>query len=191
MNRRFFNVVFATILSIGLVGQANAVLIVGDSLQDSSGVDWTYLGSFNLAGGQVWNDADGSCDVSGAGPLKCWGDYAKPLNAIEAAALFFALGANEVFATSTVLTLVDHLAYYDEFGPTGTVATKKGESIKADVDGDGFYSKEGDTSALIIDRAKSSIANHVFKRAINVSAPSTIAIFALVLLGLGASRLKR
>jgi hypothetical protein len=189
MSGRFFKVICAAVLSIGLVGQANAIFIVGDTLQDSAGVDWTYLGFYNLADGPNWDDADGSCDVNGADQSTCWGDYARPLNGIEAAELLFILGANEVFAISTVLTSVDHLAFYDEFA--GSVATKKVESFKADADNDNLYNTAGDASAFIKDRAASDIANHVFKRAIDVPAPASLAIFAFGLLLLGARKLKR
>ena len=125
MSSKFLKVIFAAIMSIGLIGQANAVLITGDTLQDANGVDWIYIGSYNLADGPDWDDADGSCYINGADQNTCWGDNANPVNGIEAAAMLFALGANEVFATSTVTTSVDHLAYYDEYA--GSVATKKGE----------------------------------------------------------------
>jgi hypothetical protein len=190
MSGRFLKVIFAAILSIGLIGQANAAVIsVGDIRLDADGVEWAYLGFYNLADGPNWNDADGSCDVNGADQSTCWGDYARPLNGIEAAGLRFLLGANEIFAISTVLTSVDHLAFYDEFA--GSVATKKVESFKADADNDNLYNTAGDASAFIKDRAASDIANHVFKRAIDVPAPASLAIFAFGLLLLGARKFKR
>ena len=189
MSSKFLKVIFAVVMSIGLIGQANAILIVGDSLQDANGVDWTYLGSFNLADGPDWDDADGSCYLLGADLSTCWGDYANPLNGIEAAGLLFAIGANEIFATSTVLSSVDHLARYDEYA--GGVAVTKSESFKADFDSDGLYNTDGDASAFIKDRAANDVKNYVFKRSIDVPEPSTFVIFAFALLGLGVRRLKR
>jgi hypothetical protein len=189
MSSKFLKVIFAVVMSIGLIGQANAILISGDSLQDANGVDWTYLGSFNLADGPDWDDADGSCYLPGADQTTCYGDFANPLNGIEAAALFFTLGPNEVFATSTVLTSVDHQAFYDEYA--GALETVKSESFKADVDSDGLYNTVGDASAFIKDRAGNEIKNYVFKRTLDVPAPSTLSIFAFALLGLGVRRLKR
>lgn len=189
MSSKFLKVIFAVAMSIGMFGQANATLVVGDTLQDSDGINWSYVGLYNLADGPDWDDADGSCYLIGADMSTCWGDYANPLNGLEAAAMLFALGANEVFATSTVLTSVDHLAYYDEFG--GSVAIAKGESIVADVNGDGLYQSSGDSSAYINDRAGSDVINYVFKRIIDVPEPASFTIFALALLGLGVRRLKR
>lgn len=184
MSGKFLKIIFVALFSIGLVGQANAALI----FQDSAGVDWTFVGSYNLADGPNWDDADGSCDIAGADQSTCWGDNAKPLNGIEAAELLFALAANEIFAISTINTWVDHLAYYDEY--QGNVAVAKGESIVADSDSNGSYDTFGDASAYIHDRAGSDIINYVFKRTIDVPEPSALAVFALALCVFGARRLK-
>jgi hypothetical protein len=191
MSGRFFKVISAAVLSIGLVGQANAVLIVGDTLQDSAGVDWTYVGLFDLIDGPVWNDANNDGNA---------GDNARPLNGIQAAAILFGpLGVNEKYAISTTVSLVEHEAFYDGFG--GIAGARREESFIADANGDGFYNS-GDFSAFIYDntaRTKDVLIqqglyeariNYVFK-SVEVPEPSTLAIFALALCALGARKFKR
>lgn len=177
MSTKFFKIIVAVALTIGLAGQVNANLIVGDVRADDDGVNWSFVDSFILGHGPDWEDADGSCRVNGADQQTCWGDYAMPLNGIEAAKFLFGLGANEIFATSTINTSVDHLAFYDEF--EGSYAVKKGEAFKADVNNDGLYSTFGDASAYINDRAGDELVNYVFKRIQDVPEPSIWAFFVL------------
>ncbi|MGJ8679998.1 hypothetical protein [Paraglaciecola sp.] len=186
MNTKFLRVLFAAVLSMCFVGQSNATVIY----TDSAGVEWDYVGSFNLADGPSFDDADGSCDLPGANQQTCWGDYAKPLNGIQAAELLFSTGHGEIFATSTVNNSVNHLAFYDEFGFNGQVAVEKSESIVADLNGDGKYDNDGDSSAYIKDRAASDVVNYVFKRVVDVPSPSTLAIFVLAICGLTVRRIK-
>ncbi|WP_299072355.1 PEP-CTERM sorting domain-containing protein [uncultured Paraglaciecola sp.] len=187
MNSKFLKCIFAVVFSISLVSQANATLIV----KDDAGIDWAYLGSYNLADGPKWFDADGSCKLPGANRRTCGGDFANPVNGIEAAGLIFALETNEIFAMSTSLALVNHMAFYDEY--KGNIAVEMGEAISADADGDGFYNSFGDASAYINDRAGSDVVNYVFKRAVavDVPEPSALAIFALALCVVTTRRLKR
>jgi hypothetical protein len=188
MSDRFFKVICAIVLSIGLVGQANANLIsVGDIRTDANGIEWSYVDSYILRDGPKTDDNDRSCDVKGADTDTCHGDTAKTLNGIEAAELLFVLGANEIFAISTKSEFVDHLAYYDVFAGG---KSSLGESITADIDGDGIYGTKGDRSAYIHDQGGADRENLVFKRVL-VSEPYTLAFFALALCAMGVRRLKQ
>ena len=195
MTVKFFKIIFAAILSIGLIGQTNASLVVGDTLNDinfdTNGIRWEYVGSFNLSDGPRWNDADGSC-VSfflGCG----FGDIAKTLNGIEAAELIFStqLTSNEIFGLSTTTVNVNRLAFYDVKGDI--VGTKKVDDFQNSDDTDGLYNSRGDHSAYITDHTSSNgFVNYVFKRAVvAVPEPSTLAVLAVALCFFGARRSKR
>ena len=169
------------------VTKANASLIVGDLYFDNNGIQWEYVGSFDLADGP---DMFTQTNIT-------------PYNGIEAAELNFgALSAGQSYALSSNFEssyldiadfIVDHNAWYDSYNsPTGVHV--RGESITANNAGGLAYDAIGDYSAFVWDRAfPGDVFNHVFKSfTVNtvVSEPSTIAIFVLALMGLTARRLK-
>ena len=58
MSGKFLKIISVALFSIGLLGQANASLIVGDVVEDLSGNEWLYVGQFNLVDGPFWSDAN-------------------------------------------------------------------------------------------------------------------------------------
>jgi hypothetical protein len=208
MRNKFFKVISVAVLFISLLGQANAGLIVGGIYENSAGEKWKYVGSFDMALGPIWNDADGL----GIGTL------VTPLNGLEVAASRFGLptknlavsafsGISQVYFDSIQegQDVVNHLAWYD--GNISAIS-RLPEDIVADIDNDGSYepydlydgdNNRGDVSAYVDDRGVAFVPgndiefsniNYVFK-AVEVSEPSTLGLFALVLCGLGALRFKK
>jgi hypothetical protein len=193
MSSKIINVVLVCLFTLCVAGKANAGLIVGELYEDSyeSGLFWEYVGNFDLASGPAWNDANGD---------GIFGDNATPYNALEAAAIIFKDDTSQ-FAISAFTSIrdynlikagdavVNHEAWYD-----GNVFSINifDEDIVADISNDGIYDPFSDFSAWINDRAVAgNHINHVFKSVTtSVPEPSTVAIFALALVGLTARRFK-
>lgn len=205
MSSKIKNVVLFCLFSLCLAGKANAGLIVGDLYEDAAGIQWEYVGSFDLT--------DDSKQVG----------TPKSLNGIEAALLHFSgLSASEITLSSNkesayaniVDFIVNHQAFYDTYDSTGQLGLSGAVSALAnlsttDQNGDSLYNSLGDMSANVHDRQsnRAEIAflesvnfpvipelyiNHVFKSvSVSVPEPSTLAIFAIALVGLASRRFKK
>jgi hypothetical protein len=210
MSNKFFKVIYAIVLSIGLVGQANASVIYfeeGTNYSDFDGNFWEYIGFFDLS------------NLSQLAP-----DDQKPLTGLEAALALFPAAGDTVADFAISAFLIDSIIDNPTFNPSGGVGaitaaeillemqnsgndyadvthsawydtylgslSIKSEDTPADVDGDSIYSN-GDSSALVNDRSGAGLLNYVFVKAIDVPEPSTLAIFALALCALGARKFKR
>lgn len=170
------------IFSICVTSTANAGLIVGDLYADDNGIQWQYVGNFDLA--------DGDGFFVGA----------TPYNGIDAAILNFgALSAGESYALSSNKMadysdinnfIVNYQAWYDAFDFRIGIH-EAGESVQANNAGGVNYDQVGDISAYILDRAfLGDNINHVFK-SVAVPEPSSLAIFAIALIGLSIGRFKK
>jgi len=228
----FIFVLFSTVLA----SNAKAGLILGTIYTDTDGREWIYFGSFDTNDGDIWNDADGNSaygdvvwndadgnsiygDIDANGDIvdangdivdvdadSVYGDYATPLNGLEAAADFFNDYTSEfaisVFAPnvdaedvdSIIPSIIDivagapvvnHTAWYVQYE---SFVTQDDEDATANA-GEPGYSEIGDISAITNDRNDSQ-TNYVFK-AVEVPEPSTLAIFSLALFALGARRFKK
>jgi len=171
------------LFSATITSNANAGLIVPD-IDPTSDDIWEYIGSYDLRDGPNWQLTE---LVNGVETLV----DVRPLNALEAA-VFALPGLNlniDDLAISMIANTVFHNAWYDRYENGVTVLS---ENISADFGNDGKYSQFGDVSAYISDHdnQESSNINYVFRRVIDVPEPSTLAIFALALIGLSARRLK-
>lgn len=186
MTGKFLKLFFVIALCMGSVIQTNANIIkAGDIRLDAGGVEWKYVGQFDLAAGPFWNDADDRCLDAG---VTCAGLFADALNGVQAAERFFGpLSAGETFGTSTLITIVNRLAHYDvHYGAAGAFS----DSL-INVGGiDGLYNESGDRSVFVTDRSGSKIT-YVFKTTqVPVPVPPVFAIFFLVICGLGLQRIR-
>jgi hypothetical protein len=181
MNSKLLNTLVAIFILVStcLANNANAALITDNIYLDGNGLKWIYVGEFALGDGDYW---DGNDDTT-------IDDNATPLNGLEAAELLFP-GFSKYALSSVNTGIVNYLAWYDAFDTNGSIL-EYSESHISDIDSDGLFGKVGDVSAYVNNRDRSGrVKNYVFKKAVDIPEPSTLAIFALVLFGLGARRLK-
>lgn len=215
MSSKFFKVICAAILSIGLLGQANATTISyfeeGELYTDADSKFWEYIGFFDL-------------DFNGLDARDSSGYFLNPelYNGLEAALSIFGVGGDSLqdfalsafgvdggypgeITASEIAFLkknnpnhadVNHMAWYDTFGE-GLGLNIKVETEATNLGGDpsgggtNAYDAQGDISAFVDDRAVFNFnLNYVFK-AIEVPEPSNFAVFAFAILCLVARRLRR
>jgi hypothetical protein len=210
MSSKFFKVIFAAVLSIGLIGQANASVIYfqeGTNYSDSDGTLWEYIGFFDLNAQSTLAPEDQKALTGLEAALALFpaagdtvGDFAisafitdslinSPINPEGAlGAITEAEIELEKLNSGNEYADVNNLAWYDIF--QGELSINP-EDTTANVVGGPTYD-DGDSSAFVSDRSAAGVnLNYVFIRATDVPEPSTLAIFALALFGLGARRLKR
>ena len=192
MNIKFLIVILTSIilLSTLLSNKANATLSEGDFYIDDSGLQWEYIGKFELVNGAVFNNANGD-DI--------FGDYANTYTGIQAAEkIFGSLSNGDKYAISTDISGIDkinHKAWYDQYaGSAFTPISFFDEAFNIDEGGDGKYSQVGDFSALVQDRANltknsGQYVNHVFK-SVSVPEPTSLAIFSFALFAVATRRLR-
>jgi hypothetical protein len=211
MSGKFLRVIFATILSVGLIGQVNAITIPyfveGENYSDENGNLWEFVGAFDVGAGPQY------IDVNNNGIEDIGDQFPTPLNGLQAAvSLGFGnsedlaisafefdvgngvIGADEfadqrAFAAlfSVSIAEVNFTSWYDGFTSAMRLLS---QDILADTNGNGKYTLGSDNSAYVKDRSDvGDYTNYVFK-SVSVSAPFTFGIFALALCGVGACRLR-
>jgi hypothetical protein len=194
MSGRFFKVVCAAVLSIGLIGQANAGLITGlvegEIYEDTltPGLMWEYVGEFDLADAPDWltDGIESHTPVNGLAAAVLAGNYPELFGMDIAVA---ALGGTSNIDSTGNSVIVNHMAWYSRYNNSLVTLA---EDVTANNSGGTLYDAKGDVSAYVLDEnvSPNSFVNYVFK-AVEVPEPSTLAIFALALCALGARKLKR
>jgi hypothetical protein len=193
MSSKIINIVLFSLLTICITHKANAGLVIGDLYSDNVGIQWEYVGSFDLT------DGTNLLDPSDLRPETTY-------NGIEAALLIFdTLSADDIAISTNQESnyaniedfIVNHNAFYDTFdggalGVSGIIESS--EDLDADVNGNTAYDVQGDMSAYVWDRALSQgvFINSVFKSVTtSVPEPSTLALFSLMFIGLASRRIKK
>ncbi|TWX52194.1 PEP-CTERM sorting domain-containing protein [Colwellia hornerae] len=201
MSSKIISIIVVILFSLCIVERANAGLIVGDLYSDDAGIQWAYVGSFDLADGEEYREFNANDEEI----IKNVITY----NGLEAAELLFRpLTDGSVYALSSNSTtndnnydlvnfIVNYKAHYDffddELDPNYSGRLKElAQDVVTDNAGGVGYNANGDLSAFVDDRALKGVKiNHVFKSiTISVPEPSTIAIFSLALIGLVTRRFK-
>jgi len=181
MNFKFLNIALAGFVMLSSSIANAGLLTVGDIVSDADGINWEYVGLYDMATGPLYYDANGDGVEDDPAPI---------YTGISAAeANFGTLALNQFYAISTLETAVSHQAWYDSFN---SFYATKAEDFLSDAGDDDVYSQQGDFSAWVQDKAEfgENQINFVFK-SIDVPEPSTFAIFSLALLAFGRRFLKK
>jgi hypothetical protein len=202
MSSKIINVVLFCLFTLCIAGKANAGLIKGDLYADDAGVQWEYLGSYDIFPSEIEYKLPTDVEILNGANTEITN-----FNGIEAAThTFGTLTGDQEYAISTTDVLifdflgidiseyiVNHQAWYDIYGGkvngVNVGLVSKDESY---VEPNDFYNVDGAYSAYIGDRALlGDNINYVFKSVTtSVPEPTTLAIFSLALMGLTARRFK-